>query len=385
MTKLPAPNKHKKHNKLTEKSGASPAPPKQMRLDLGIKVERNVAGIEMGVLENGIPYLTQRGLAAISGAARSTIFEITQEWKRGFEDPIIVPGTRIGFLKDYLLRNRYDEPKLYIEILKNNSPHYAYPDVVCMAIIEFFAFESQKTNETALRNYRNFARYGLQMFIYEALNYVPENNWRYFNDRVSILKNSAPDGYFIVFNEVTGLAVDLINSGLSVNDKTIPDTSVGIHWGKYWSENSVNRQFDERISWDHYYPDYYPQAASNPQTPWAYPDEALPLFRRWFRTVYLTSKFPEYILRKANILKGGRQEAIEIAGLYDQKAIAAPKTVDKRKKEPIPETRTIVLPQSDYQPPKSELEAEHDMPGSSVETVRRAFFRSIHVKKLSKR
>ena len=69
MTKLPAPNKHKNHNKLTEKSGASPAPSKQMRLDLGIKVERNVAGIEMGVLENGIPYLTQRGLAAIAGAA----------------------------------------------------------------------------------------------------------------------------------------------------------------------------------------------------------------------------------------------------------------------------------------------------------------------------
>ena len=146
--------------------------------------------------------------------ARSTIFEITKEWERGFEDPIIVPGTRIGFLKDYLLRNRYDEPRLYIEILKKNSPHYAYPDVVCMAIIEFFAFEAQKTNETALRNYRNFARYGLQMFIYAALNYVPEDNWRYFNDRVSILKNSAPDGYFIVFNEVTGLASSHPESGV---------------------------------------------------------------------------------------------------------------------------------------------------------------------------
>ena len=353
-------------------------------LDLGIKVERNVAGIEMGVLENGIPYLTQRGLAALAGAARSTIFEITREWEQGFEDPLIVPGTRIGFLKDYLFKNEYSEPRLYIEILKNNSAHYAYPDVVCMAVIEFLAFEAQKTNETALRNYRKLARLGLQRFIYEALNYVPEDKWRYFNDRVSILKDKAPDGYFIVFNEVTGLAVDLINSGLSVNDKTIPDASVGSHWGKYWAENSLSKKFDERISWEHYYPDYYPQAASNPQTPWAYPDEALPQFRRWFRTVYLTTKFPEYILRKAHVLKGGKPEAIEIAGLYDQKAIDTPKAVGTHEKEPIPGKRTIMLPPSDYQPTKAERETEQDMPGANVETVRRAFFRPIRVKKLSK-
>ena len=136
-------------------------------------------------------------------------------------DPAITPGTRSGFLKEYLFSRGYDEPKLFIEILKDNSSHYAYPDVVCTAIIEFFAFEAQKTNATALKNYRRLAGYGLQRFIYDALNYVPEDKWRYFNDRVSILKDSAPEGYFIVFNEVTGLAVDLINSGLSVNDKTI--------------------------------------------------------------------------------------------------------------------------------------------------------------------
>lgn len=43
-----------------------PATPVQLKLDLGIEVEKEVAGIEMGVLENGIPYLTQRGLAAMA-------------------------------------------------------------------------------------------------------------------------------------------------------------------------------------------------------------------------------------------------------------------------------------------------------------------------------
>ncbi len=33
----------------------SPATPRQGVLDLGVEVERVVAGVEMGVLENGIP------------------------------------------------------------------------------------------------------------------------------------------------------------------------------------------------------------------------------------------------------------------------------------------------------------------------------------------
>lgn len=299
------------------KSPRLPATPAQLPLDLGIEIERNVAGIEMGVLENGISYLTQRGLAKMSGAARSTIFEIAREWENSNDD-VIQPDTRIGFLKEYLFRNGYDDPTLYIEVVKDNSPHHAFPDIVCMAIIEFFAFEAQRTNETALKNYRTLARYGLERFIYESLKYRPEDKWKYFNDRVSILSDRAPEEHFIVFNEITGLAVDLIKAGLSVNDKTIPDGSVGIHWGRYWSEHKLDEKYGERIKWEHYYPDYYPQAASNPQTPWAYPDDALPLFRRWFRNLYLPSKFPDYILKKANLLKGGKREAKKIASLYEQ-------------------------------------------------------------------
>ena len=64
------------------------ATPTQLRLDLGIQVEKQIDGIEMGVLQNGIPYLTQRGLAQMTGAARATIFEITQEWEQTYGDPI---------------------------------------------------------------------------------------------------------------------------------------------------------------------------------------------------------------------------------------------------------------------------------------------------------
>ncbi|MNE90837.1 hypothetical protein D3C80_1883850 [compost metagenome] len=46
---------------------------------------------------------------------------------------------------------------------------------------------------------------------------------------------------------------------------------------------------------DHYYPDYFPQALSNPQKPWCYPDAALPEFRRWMRESYEREKLPAYL------------------------------------------------------------------------------------------
>jgi hypothetical protein len=275
--------------KLAEKS-STPAPI-QLRLDLGIEVEKTVEGMEMGVLQNGMPYLTQRGLAAMSGAARATIFEVTQEWEQSLKSPIPAQG-RAAFFQDYLFKKGYDEPRLFIEISKNGSPHYAYPDVVCMAFLEYFAFEAQRTNETALKNYRNLAQFGLQQFIYRALNYQPSDPWALHNSRVSILHDSVPAGYFSVFKESTGFIVDLIHSGLTVNHHTIPDGSVGGVWGPHWTSSDYEATFGARVQYDHYYPPQFPQSASNPQQAWAYPEAALPTFRRWFRETYLRTKCP---------------------------------------------------------------------------------------------
>ncbi|MDH8249830.1 hypothetical protein QIG41_27540, partial [Klebsiella pneumoniae] len=69
-----------------------------------------------------------------------------------------------------------------------------------MAILEYYAFEAkQAESETAIRSYRELAKKGLKAFIYEALKYQPEDPWRHYHDRVSLLKDkgSIPDGYFI--------------------------------------------------------------------------------------------------------------------------------------------------------------------------------------------
>jgi hypothetical protein len=297
-----------KNKVLLTKNALQPALSSQPALDLGIEIQRNVNGIEMGVLENGIPFLTQTGLANASGVARSVIFDISQEWEKSYNDNII-QNDRKGWLKKKLLAEGYNQPKLFIETKKDGSINNAYPDVVCMAIIEYYAFEAKITaNATknapnvALATFRKLATFGLQKFIYEALNYIPGDKWRYHHDRVSILQNSAPDGHWIVFNEITGLVVDLITADLTVNSKTLPDISVGQGWSTYWDEKGLEQKYGPRVRFAHNYPSYYPQAASNPQTPWAYPDECLPEFRHWFRHDYLITRFPRYILTNTKSL-----------------------------------------------------------------------------------
>ena len=54
---------------------------------------------------------------------------------------------------------------------------------------------------------------------------------------------------------------------------------------------------------------------------------------------------------------------------------------DDKPRKPLPKTRTITLPDQSYQPPKAKREKEHDMPGASMKTVRRAFFRPINVRR----
>jgi|SRR5665213_338007 len=297
-----------------------PAPFKhQLILDVGVQIQKDVNGIEMGVLENGMPFLTQSGLSRIAGVARSVIYDITQEWAQHFDDGVLPKG-RHSWLRQYLAERGYNEPLPYIETKSGGSPHYAYPDIVCMAIIEYYAFEAQNKNQTAMDNYRRLATYGLQKFIFDALGYTPPDKWRYFHDRVTLLNDSAPDGYFIIFHEVTGLVSDLIAAGLPVNDKTIPDISVGQSWGQRWTADDFNAEYGQRIKFEHYYPSYYPQAQSNPQEPWAYPDAALPIFRHWFRHEYLPTKYPKYILTKSHLI-GGHQQAKQIASMYQPKQI----------------------------------------------------------------
>ena len=174
--------------------------PEESILNVGIQVEKSIDGVEMGILKNEMPYLTQGGLARITDTSQSTISDLTKEWEEKYSDPVIGKG-RNGFLKKYLFNYGYQDNSLFMSININGSIHYAYPEIVCMAVLEYYAFEALNHSPVAIKNYRGLARFGLQNFIYKALKYTPADKWKYYNDRVSILKDSVPLGYFSVFRE----------------------------------------------------------------------------------------------------------------------------------------------------------------------------------------
>jgi hypothetical protein len=323
-----APLKHNKNKDLDAKSTALAASPKQASLDLGIEIERDIGGVEMGVLENGMPYLTQRGLATITGGARSSIYDIVKEWEERHND-YVSGKERISFFQKYLSEQGFDEPSLHVETVQAGSIHYAYPDVVCMAFLEYYAFEAKGDNTKALENYRRFASFGLRRFIYEALGYSPEqkviDSWRHFHDRIDMTATSVPFGFFSVFKEIAIMLVPMIRAGIFISDKVVPDVSVGLAWSAHWEANDLDDKYGKRSRYDHEYPLYYPQSKSNPQPAFCYPEEALGAFRAWLSSTYIKSKFPAYMLGQTK--KGSVPFALanKALGAFGAQQLEAPK------------------------------------------------------------
>lgn len=64
-----------------------------------------------------------------------------------------------------LVSQGFERPSLYIPIGTAN----AYPDDICMAVLEYYAFDAQAQNGTALQNFRKLARASLRLFIYSSI------------------------------------------------------------------------------------------------------------------------------------------------------------------------------------------------------------------------
>jgi hypothetical protein len=291
----------------------------QMEFVFNAKTQVEFNGIEMGVLESGTPYLTGRGLAKMCGISEATLRELSGNWQEEKEK-------RRGKAIDRLLNEHgFSENNLLVPVRVNGAIHHAYTDLVCMSLLEYYAFDAAETRKEATANYRLLARYTFRSFIYEKTGYSPQiDRWKYFLDRVDLNADTVPMGYFSIFREMNGLIVTLINGNVLVDDNTIPDLSVGMTWGKYWVTNDLFRAFGERIKYEHNFPDYYPQAKSNPQEPWAYPNACLPTFREWFYAEYVDKKFPAYLTKKV------KAQSLGYAEMQHLLAVVQPKLIEQK-------------------------------------------------------
>jgi hypothetical protein len=119
--------------------------------------------------------------------------------------------------------------------------------------------------------------------------------WQQFEDRVSLVYDNVPEGYWCVFREIADLFATLINGGANPGARMILDISVGMHWANHWKSAKLASKFGDRRYFDHYYPNYFNQSLSNPQPAACYPEESLVTFRRWVRDVYVPHKMPNYL------------------------------------------------------------------------------------------
>lgn len=267
--------------------------PRQLNLELEIAAEREVDGVGMGVLNDGTPFLTLRGLARMCGVDNASIVRMTAQWLDAPQRP------REAKIRELVRAQGFDDTVAFIAVQKNGIVHHAVPPAVCMAVLEYYAFEAKGSNDHAARSYRTLARKGFSDFIYAQVGYNPAGSvsiaWQQFHDRVTLSYHAVPAGYFSVFKEMADLLVTLIRQGADLGPAFIPDISVGIHWGKYWTSENLDVIFGDRIRYEHNYPSYFAQSASNPQPAYCYPDDALGEFRKWIRENYIPTKMPAYL------------------------------------------------------------------------------------------
>ena len=124
-----------------------------------------------------------------------------------------------------------------------------------------------------------------------------ERVWQQFEDRVSLVYDNVPLGYFCVFREIADLFASMIANGADFGTRMILDISVGACWAKHWKSAKLADTFGPSAKFPHHYPGYFPQSWSNPQEANCYPEDALPTFKRWMREVYVPHKMPDYLRR----------------------------------------------------------------------------------------
>ncbi|MDA9501551.1 hypothetical protein [Bradyrhizobium sp. CCBAU 11357] len=297
---------------LAPRIGSKEITPVQSSLPLGIEKIADVNGIGMGVLSDGTPYLNQRGLAALCGVQNAHIGTISSQW--GDDDK-----PRIKLIKTTLAKAGYTSPSAHVEVIHGGQVQYCYPAEICLAVLEYYAFDAGTNCQPEARdNFRLLAGSKLREMIFRQVGYDPTRSRKFdkWHERIALNFQSAPKGFFHVFNEAHTVIYELIIAGADIGEKNVVDISIGQHWSKHWCDNELEAIYGEREKYPHHYPDSHPQSKSNPQESWCYPLAALGAYREWLQDIYIEGgKFSNYL--KGKVSRG------ELAPSVAQLAVSA--------------------------------------------------------------
>jgi hypothetical protein len=104
---------------------------------------------------------------------------------------------RISRIRDSLSSRGVTSEVPYIHVKDGARKIYAYPDSICLAILEYYAFDAgSNCRDEARNNFRILAGKALQDFIYTQVGYSPNTtipaSWQQFHDRVTLAYHTVP-------------------------------------------------------------------------------------------------------------------------------------------------------------------------------------------------
>lgn len=271
--------------------------------------------IEVGVLRDGTPFLSGRGLARACGISNSTLVG----W--GEIVPSLGDKNRAGKIAKLLATYGYQSDRFFVRIVDSTkfggkASISAYPYQVCMAFLDYYAFEASK--ETARNSLRVLSEKQLPQFIYEAIGYsslaVAKTPLTSASDRPYTF---VPEGYFSISQATARGKIHSVQTTLNFDTQTTTYLNLEKAWNHHWDIHKLWEHYGQHIAYLPLKDRYLPQAAvSKAIKTYVYPISALGEFKEWLNWQYIPERFPSYLHRKRHQhnLSGISSKALSKAG-----------------------------------------------------------------------
>lgn len=259
-----------------------------------------VAGfpIEVGLLRDGTPFLSGRGLAKACGISNSTLVS----W--GEFAPQAGAKYRSGKLANLLTTYHYRGDRLFLRLpsevtFGGKANVSAYPYQVCMAFLDYYAFAANK--EAARNSLRILSKQQLPNFICNAIAQQPSapkpDTKQPESDRT--IRGKVPNNYFGVFQIASREKLGTAQNGLPLDVPITSPRNIEKAWGQYWHIHKLWEQHGKRVPYLRRSLDKSPQTTDGYRKTYLYPASALSDFKHWFYLHYIPDRFPSYRHRKA--------------------------------------------------------------------------------------
>jgi hypothetical protein len=209
---------------------------------------------ELGVTKNGIPYLTIKGLSLMIGVEIDLLQSIILDSDKSNQTSITKS------VREILVQYDYNNDLLYSIEIHNGVETITITEVVCMAMLEYFAFVSSQPLEQAKNSFRILTKKKFKDLVSSAVLY----EWVNSMQKLDLTLDN--EGYFNVIKEIARatLSFNVLNE---IQFQVIEDS-----WYDYWKINNLSAIYGEQII----------NIDITGKDTTEYPIEALGVFRGWF-------------------------------------------------------------------------------------------------------